>query len=170
MQAIAKLADQALKWSQRSSLKREFDLHADGTLVATLKFRSMLGTFATAESGDGCWTFKRIGFWQNKATIRNCGSDTDLAVFQNNTWSSGGTLEFPDGLKARATTNLWMTKPEFRTEGGQPLVRLDHGGMFRFSAKVVVFPAARGSEDLPLFVLFGWYLAVMLYEDACGGV
>jgi hypothetical protein len=60
-----------------------------------------------------------------------------------------------------------MTKLEFRTEGDEPLVRFDYGGAFRLSAKVVISPAARGSEDLPLFVLFGWYLAVMLYEDAC---
>lgn len=80
MPTIAELADQELSWSQRSSLlKREFDLRAGGTLVATLKFRSMLGSFATAEGGDGCWTFKRVGFWQNKATIRSCGSDTNLA-------------------------------------------------------------------------------------------
>lgn len=85
----------------------------------------------------------------------------------NNTWSSGGTLEFPDGRKAKATTNLWMSKLEFQTEGDEPLVRFDYGGAFRLSAKVVISPAAREREDLPLFVLFGWYLAFMLYEDSC---
>lgn len=166
MQTIAKLADQDLRWSQRGSFKRDFDLRADEAPVATLKFRTHFGTFATAEGGDGCWTFKRVGFWRNDATIRTCGSDTNLAVFRNNTWSSGGTLEFPEGRKAKATSNLWMTKLEFRTEGDEPLIRFDYGGVFRLSAKVVIFPAGRDSGDLHLFVLFGWYLAVMLYEDA----
>lgn len=166
MQSIAQLAGRELKWSHRKGGRREFELHADGTLVATLKFRSAFGTFATAEGGDGCWTFKRIGFWQTSTTIRTCGSDTNLAVFRNNTWSSGGTLEFPNGRKARATTNLWMTKMEFRTDADEPLVRFDYGGAFRLSAKVVVSPTGWQAEYLPLFVLFGWYLAVMLYEDA----
>ena len=86
----------------------EYELRADDEVIATLRFRSSFGTFATAESADGCWTFKRIGFWKTKATIRACGSETEIAFFKNNTWSGGGTLELSDGRKFQATTNLWQ--------------------------------------------------------------
>lgn len=85
MQWIAELADRELRWSQRSALKKESDLRSDRTLVATLEFRTLFGTFATATAADGCWTFKRVGFWRNDATVRECASDASLAVFKNNT-------------------------------------------------------------------------------------
>lgn len=168
MQKITQLSKHDLSWSQPSAGKMEYELRSDGELVATLKFRSDFGTLATAESGDGCWTFKRSGFWQSKASIRACRSDMDLAVFKNNTWNSGGTLEFSDGCKFKATTNLWMTNFEFKTETDQPLVRFEYGGVFRRRAKVDISPLARSTPQVPLFVLFGWYLVIMLDSDAAG--
>ena len=108
MKKIAEIAQRKLKWSQPKALKREYELRADRELVATLKYRSAWGSFAIAESADGCWTFKRVGFWQTKATIRASGSDTDVAVFNNNTWANGGTLELTDGRKYPATSNFWQ--------------------------------------------------------------
>ncbi len=166
MQKIMDLAQQPLKWTQPRMLKQEYELRTGDELVGTLKFRSLWGTLATAQSDDGCWTFKRIGFWQNKASIRVCDSETDLALFQNNTWTSGGTLTFSDGRRFKATTNFWMTNYEFRSEADDPLVRFKYGGVFRLSAGVEILPAARQLVELPVLVLFGWYLAIMLYEDS----
>jgi len=169
MLKIADFATGPLKWAQPKMSKHEYELLAEQQLLATLKFRSMFGTLATGESGDGCWTFKRVGFWQNKATIRECGSETDLATFKNNTWSSGGTLEFVAGPTFRATTNFWMSKYEFRTGGDEPLLRFKYGGTFRLSSTVEVLPAASALRELPLLVLFGWYLAINLHNDAAAG-
>ncbi len=165
MKKTARLQGDELKWSQPRAGKKEYHLHSRGELVATLKFRSMFGTFATAETGDDCWTFKRVGFWQNKATIRVCGSDTDLAAFRNNTWDGGGTLEFADGRKFKATTNSWGTRFEFQTETNQPLVHFRYGGLFRRSAEVEITPLARDMSYVPLLLLFGWYLVIMLDSD-----
>jgi len=166
MEKISGEAAQPLKWVQPSGLKLEYELLAGETEAATLKFRSCWGTLARAESADGCWTFKRNGFWQTRASIRMCGANTDLAVFQNNTWTGGGTLTFTAGARYKATTNLWMTNYEIRTENDEPLVRFNYGGLFRLSAQVEIQSAAKGLADLPLLVLFGWYLAVMCYMDA----
>lgn len=166
MQSIVDVAQQPLQWMQPSLLKEAYELRTGEALVATLNFRSSWGTLATAQSADGCWTFKRTGFWQNKASVRVCGMETDLAVFQNNTWSNGGTLTFSDERHFKATTNFWMTNYEFRTEADEPLVRFKYGGVFRLSAQVEILPAASGLAELPLLVLFGWYLAIMLYMDS----
>jgi hypothetical protein len=163
---IAEVIGRELEWMQPSAWKMEYELRAGDELIATLRFRSSFGSFATAESEDGCWTFKRVGFWQIRATIRGCGSDMEIAVFKNNTWSGGGTLELPDGRKILATTNLWQTSFEFKTEAGETLVRFHIGGFVHLSATVEIQLGADGVPELPLLVTFGWYLAVMMYMDS----
>ena len=154
-----------LTWSQPSAGRREYELRSGAELVAALKFRSRFGTLATAESGDACWTFKRVGFWQSRASIRACGSETDLAVFTNQTWGNGGTLEFAGGRAFKATTNFWMTNFELLTDADEVLVRFKYGGVFRRSAEVEILPAAKGISEVSLLVLFGWYLVIMLDID-----
>lgn len=165
MNKIAEVIGRELEWVQPSAWKMEYELRAGDELLATLRFRSSFGSFATAESADGCWTFKRVGFWQTRVTIRRCGSDTDIATFKNNTWSGGGTLELPDGREILATTNLWQTNFEFKTEAGETLVRFKTGGLVHLSATVEIQPDAAGVPELPWVVMFGWYLAVMMYMD-----
>lgn len=162
---IAGMIGRELEWMQPSAWKMEYELRAGDELIATLRFRSSFGSFATAESADGCWTFKRIGFWQTRATIRGCGSDTDVGVFKNNTWSGGGTLELPDGRKIPATTNLWQTNFEFKTEQGETLIRYKTAGLVHRSAKVEIRADAARMQELPWVVMLGWYLAVMMYMD-----
>ena len=166
MKKIAGEIGRELKWVQPSAWKMEYELRADDELIATLRFRSSFGSFATAESADGCWTFKRIGFWQTKATIRACGSDAEIGIFKNNTWSGGGTLELSDGRKLPASTNGWRTTFEFKSEAGETLVRFKCGGIVHLSATVEIQPDAAGLPELPLIVMLGWYLTVMMYMDA----
>jgi hypothetical protein len=162
---ISQLTSHPLKWVQ-PSLRMEYELLTVDTLVATLQFRSAWGTLAYAESGDGNWTFKRIGFWQKQASIRVNGVDEDIAIFTNNTWSQGGTLEFNNGRRFKATTNFWMTQLEWETEDEQPLIRFHIGGFCKQSAEVEILPEAARLPELPILVLFGWYLILMLHRDS----
>jgi len=166
MKNIAPLLGHEFQWEQPNAFKMEYELRDGDDLVASLRFRSSFGTLATGESADGCWTFKRVGFWRTHATIRARGSDSDLAVFKNNTWSGGGTLEFPDGRKFLATTNFWQTQLEFKTETGGPLFHLKSGGVVHLSAKVDFQPQAAAIPELPWMVMLGWYLTVMMHMDS----
>lgn len=169
MRTITQASAKGIRWSQPRAARMEYELRSGADLLATLKCRNMFGTFATAEGADGCWTFKRVGFWQNRASIRACGSETDLAVFTNNTWDRGGTLQFPDGRAFKATTNFWMTNFEFRTGADEPLVTFDYGGVFHRSADVQVSALGQRTAECPLLVLFGWYLVLMLDMDNGAG-
>ena len=163
MRRIAQ-SSHGLKWAEVSA--RQHELRAGDELVATLGLQSRFGTLAKAESGDGCFTFKRVGFWQSRASIRACDSEAEVALFTNNTWASGGTLEFPDGRRYKATTNAWMTRLEFTSESEERLVGFHYGGFFRRKADVELSSAALQDPHLHLLVTFGWYLAVMLSNDA----
>ena len=166
MRRIAELAGQSLKWEQPSALKMKYELRTEnGELAALLHFRSSFGSFATAETADGCWTFKRIGFFQTKVTIRACGSDHDIGIFKNNTWSGGGTLQLADGESFQGATNFWHTKFGFETEPGEKLIEFERGGLLHLSATVKIQPNALSRAELPLMVTLGGYLIVMMSMD-----
>lgn len=166
MLKLAELVDQELAWSQPSALKMEFELSAGGKPVGALKFRNSFGSHATATLADGEWTFKRIGFWRNWACIREAGSSANLAMFQNNTWKSGGTLQFIGGRSFRASTHFWQKKFMFKDETKEKVVRFRYGGVFHRSAIVDVTKHGRDFPELPMLILFGWYLVIMLESDS----
>lgn len=170
MDKLVDLIDRELKWTQPAALKMQYELHAGEELAARLAFRSSFGSFAMGQSADGCWTFKRAGFFQTRVTIRVCNEETDIAVFRNNTWSGGGSLELRGGRKLLATTNLWQTNLEFKTESGETLIRFKSGGVIHLSALVEIQPTAAGLTELPLLVMLGWYLIVMMHMDSAASV
>ncbi len=166
MDKIANFVGLPLLWRRVGLLRAEYELRSDDLVVATLQFRSAWGTFATAQSGDGCWTFKRVGFWQTRATIRACDSEEEIATFKNNTWSHGGTLVFPDGRQYPANTNFWQTQYEFTTAAGEPLIHFHNRGFFGSSAEVTILPQAKEMPELPWMVSLGWYLIIMMQNDS----
>lgn len=166
MKSIRQLTSSDLKWSQPSATRADYELRAGGELAGTLRFRSAFGTLATGECADGCWTFKRVGFFQTRVTIRKCGEELDVASFRNNTWMGGGTLEFTDGTKILANTNFWQTRLQFTLESGKPVGAFTKGGMIHLNVAVEVDRSAVGLDQMPLIVLLGCYLIVMMQNDA----
>lgn len=171
MRVIRDVADRELTWSQPSMFASEYELHAGGDLAGSLAFRSSFGTFATGATGDGVWTFKRVGFWKSFVTIREQDSPDDLARYEHATWSFGGTLELVDGRKYHLDTNFWQTEFKLMTEGDRPLVVFRKiSGVFHASSIVDVRPEARSLDELPWMVLLGWYLTVMMQRDTAAVV
>jgi hypothetical protein len=167
MMKMTELIGRELKWVQPNALKMEYELHAGDRTAATLRFRSSLGSFATAKSADGTWTFKRIGFWRTRVTVRAEGAESDLGVFKNNTWHGGGTLELPDGRTFPANTNFWATSYEFTSEKGEALIVYRKiGGLLHLSSAVEITAQAKSLAELPWMVMLGWYLSVMMHMDS----
>ena len=164
MLKITQLTSHPLKWVQ-PSMKMEYELLTGETLAATLKFRSMWGTLAFVNSGDGDWTFKRIGFWQPRATVRVEGRTDDLAVFEHHTWSGGGTLTLAGWRPVRVTTNVWHSKIEFLSADDDVLFRYLTEGFLRQESQVEVMPSLGRMPERLWLLLFGWYLVVMMHED-----
>lgn len=169
MKSLHELAGRELEWKQPHMSRREFELMEGDQVVATLAFRSLLGSFATATTADGSWTFKRVGFWKPHVTVRVAGAENEVATFRNNTWSAGGTLTFPDGQALRASTNFWQSRYDFLNDADEPLVRY-HGirALLRHGATVEITAAGAKLRELPLLVTLGWYLAVKMADDAGG--
>jgi len=138
----ADLAGRDLRWIKSNG----YELRDGDDVVATLRFRSRWGSLATAESADGCWTFKRVGFLQTLG-----GETTAVGKLQG----------------AAANTSCWMTKFAFSTEAGEPLVRFTKiFGLLKLSSTVDILPAATDQSAPPWLVMLGWYLTIQMHNDA----
>jgi hypothetical protein len=163
---LSELVGQGLIWSKPKDLKGVYELRFGEERLASLRFRSMWGTFATGETAEGRWTFKRVGFFLNRVTVRRASSDSEIGVFVND-WTMGGTLQLPDGRRYRGNTNFWMTNYALTDERDQPIVSYRRiGGMTSLSAAAEIEPAGASVPELPWLMLLGWYIAVMLHEDS----
>lgn len=172
MQPIRELVGRELCWTQPSAMARDYELRNGESVVATLSFRSLFGSYATARAAEGAWTFKRTGFWKPSVTVRTEGADEEIAVFRNRTWSGGGTLELRDGGALQANTNFWMSHLEFKDEREESLVSFRAvRGLIHLSADVEIAAAGARRDELPWIVALGWYLIVKMREDstAAGG-
>jgi len=154
------------RWVQPRVLERAWEFQQGDDRVATLTFRSAFGSFATATSADGSWTFKRVGFWQTRATVRAEGGTEDLAVFEHNTWSGGGTLTLAGGRPVRVTTNFWQSKIEFLSADDDVLFRYLTEGFLRQESELEIMPSLVRMPEMPWLLLFGWYLVVMMHQDS----
>ena len=154
-----------LAWTQPHMLTSDYELRHGQELIGSLRFRSSWGSLATAEVDGGCWTFKRLGFFHTRVSIRACNSETDLGIFRNNTWSGGGTLELPDERRFPANTNFWHSRYEFVAPDGTPLILYRTKKGFRLNGEMEMLPSVKAMKEAPWLAMLGWYLAVMMYRD-----
>jgi hypothetical protein len=166
MKTIRSVVDHELTWSQESVFKSEFELRFGGEPVATLRLPKMIGTKGVAESGDGSWTFERIGFWKMKTDVTDGRSSVVLGSYASNAWKPGGVLQLPNGKKFTFWRSGWKRTAEFRTEEGEPLFQIQYRGSFRVSASVRINRLALQTPELPWMVLLGFYLGVMARRDS----
>jgi len=154
-----------LFWKQPHLMEPVFELKSNEEVVGELHFKNSFGSRAFGSTADGEWTFKRQGFVHTYVSIRRKGEEANQAIFRNNTWSGGGTLEFPDGRKFQANSNYWHALFEFKNETGEPILRFTNIGGFKLHAQLDLFPPSEFLVETPMLALLGWYLAVMISRD-----
>ena len=194
MRTILTFADQELLWRQPSMFKYDYELRIGEETVATLRWRSISGSHATAETAEGSWTFKRVGFWHPRITARPAGIERDAAIFEPR-WTGSGTLTMAQGIAYRwGPTNGWQTRWAWHNADGTPIVQFHnkHGmateGYVELAPAATALPpvthldgtyqpvAASEAEatpatlpEIPLLVTLGWYLLILAALDAANG-
>jgi hypothetical protein len=162
-----------MEWVQPKALNRTFELRAGGDHLATLAFRSSFGSLASADTADGSWTFKRVGFFNPRITVRAAMSETDLAVYQPKFWGDG-VLAFRDGPSfSWKPANFWATEWVFKDEADNSILVFKSGiekgklsDMFKTQATVEVQPVLTPRQWLPLLAALGMYLLILRQEEA----
>jgi hypothetical protein len=102
-------SDANLKWARPAAKKRCFELRSGDDGIAMLAWEKTFGTLATAQTSEKTWTFKRVGFFNVRVTVRSPGSEADIAVFKPS-WGYGGTLEVQGRAYTWKKLDFWGNK------------------------------------------------------------
>ena len=78
MRRISDVSARPLSWTPPSARDGSYELRAGEEIVGTLCWER--GSLAVAEVAEGRWTFKRVGCWRPRVSVRQAGSDTDWAI------------------------------------------------------------------------------------------
>jgi hypothetical protein len=164
------VVDRELEWHQPEALHRSYQLTFDGHEVATLRFEKLFGSLATGECGQRRWTFKRTGFLSPRVSVREAGSETDVALFTP-TWTGSGWVAFASGRRYQlGHRNFWRTEWAFQAEDGSDAIVLSGPhGLFKAGGTASVAQSAAGMPEAPVMLLLIWYLRVLMNEDAGAG-
>jgi hypothetical protein len=170
-----------LQWLQPKGMSRSYELYSGENLVARLDFQSAWGSLALAVTSAQCWTFKRVGFFNTRVTVRLAGStDTasreeapDIAVYRPN-WRGEGWIETAASRKVYwRPANFWASRFLISAEDGSPLINYQEGvehphfaDWFKTQAGVTIEYPARGIPETPMLILLGWYLILLQEEDS----
>lgn len=161
-------------WVQPKLSHRNFELRAGDLLFATLEFQSAWGSLATAICSDGNWSFKRVGFFNPRVTVRSAGQETDLAVYRPKWTGTEGELAFLSGQHFHwKAANFWATQYAFVMPDGSPILTFKPGveeghlsDFFKYQARVEIEPGVIRIPELPVLALLGWYLMILQQDDA----
>ena len=172
MTEFRRIESTTVEWLQPKASERVFELRTDEALVGSLRFRSNLGTLADAQTAQGAWTCKRIGFLNPRITIRVEGSDADLAIFKPDLWGHG-IVTFKDGASYTwKPGSFWQTKWLFADSAGQELLEFKQGtedhkwhDIFKTQATVTISSVAPRGEELSVLLCLGMYLLTAHEDD-----
>jgi hypothetical protein len=167
-----------LSWHQPKLLQRAYELQDGAQRIGTLTFVKSGGSLAEASVGADHWTFKRVGFFRTRLTVRKRGEDVDLAVYHPGGFGSEGNLEFASGQSYKwVHANFWASTWQFVDRSGDVIIAFKPGSdernwssMFKYQAFVEINPAACQLDEMPLLVSLGWYLMILQNDDAAVAV
>jgi hypothetical protein len=167
MKSIRESINFGLNWSQPKAMTQAYELHAAGEVVGRLTWLNMTGSLAKAETAEGIWTFKRVGFLSPKVSSRVAGTEKDIALFEPS-FTGAGWLNCESGLRLRwKSTGFWHRVWSFSQPDEQPLVSFKSAQtLFKAAAEVEIAHAARDLPELSYLVCMGWYLVVLSAADA----
>ncbi len=170
-----------LQWLQPKGMSRSFELYSGETLVGRLDFQSAFGSLALGVTAEQSWSFKRVGFFNTRVTVRPATPPDaparqdapDLAVYRPN-WRGEGWIEIASGCKVYwRPANFWASRFMFTAQDSSPLIHFHEGiehphfaDWFKTQAGVTIEYPARGMPETPMLVLLGWYLIILQEEDS----
>jgi hypothetical protein len=162
-------SDAILQWAQPRAKTRFFELRSGEDVVATLAWEKPFGTLAAAQTAEKTWTFKRVGFFNPRVTVRSPASEADIAVFRPS-WGYGGTLEVQGKTFTWKKLDFWGSKWGFAWQDGTVLLSFSYASglnaIFKLEGTVELSPGSVSTViDVPLLATLGWYVMVLMHDD-----
>jgi len=173
MTKLSQLEGAQAEWMQPKTFERLYELRWGEETLAWLSFRSSTGTLASAETGEGSWTFKRVGFLNPRITVRAVGDEEDLAVYHPKFWGDG-VLSLKSGLHfAWKPTNFWSTAWAFIDAEEKVVIAFQPGvekerlrDILKTQFTLTLHQIGAIRETAPLLATLGMYLLILHQADA----
>ena len=156
MKPIHEAAVQDLQWTRVKGWQCAFELHSGDEVLARLyrqkEIHSMVG-----EAADGCWAFRRRGFWNADIVVTDLSSQAEVAIVKK---GRNKSLAFSDGrLFTFQKTSFWRNEWVWLNAEGTPLIHFQHG------KHLMLEPLALSLPELSLLTIVGWHLLVLQQEE-----
>jgi hypothetical protein len=157
MNQLQRFIGQEIFWEKTSFFSSDYQLVADGEILATLDMGGW-GQNAAANSADGSIAIRSQGFFNKSYHVDYAG--TTLAVYTPN-WGGSGTLQFSDGrIFNWGSMGFFSGEYAWKDQYQIPLMRFSSsfGGGKLY---VVIEPAAGSRAELSLLAILGRYLKTL---------
>jgi hypothetical protein len=143
-----------------------YELRLGEEALATLRWERALGLLAVAESAEGVWTFRRRRLPHLRVNIFRGNLGQEAATFLAG--PQGRTLQTSDNRHfAWNPANYWRAEWIWSDGTGAPLIRFKYQfSMLTTRGRIKIEPRSAKLPELSLLVLLGWYLMVVMSEDA----
>ena len=154
------------KWVRAGRGRSE--LVAEGSVFASLTWAKSWGSLATAETNNGSWTFKRVGFLHPMVTVRRPGSDANIGVVEMS-WSGAGNVSLAGHSFRIQPTNFWHSEWTAKDAGGSKLFTLKTRATLKGqSAEVAFEPVGLSTGLIELLSALVWYIVLLSARDYDG--
>ena len=151
-----------LHWIQTSAFERYFELYSKHAVIGKLRFEAhgtAHGTLTIASPATEGWKLEGTGILKPRVTIRETGSDDDLAIHRSGFWGDGW-VEFVQGSNFQwKPTSFWAIERGFYNERKELLFTLEPK-LYLLKIHFVVKLEARcnGLDELPLLLMLACFL------------
>src|SRR5262245_40785749 len=164
MRTLEEVAGRALTWQEPFCGTRQSELRAGDEVVATLRWKSALGSCAIAETAGGAWTLERRGIFNPTIAVRKTDSTIEVATMERR-WNGCGTLQGPGGRRYQwSKPSFWGGEWNFTDDAGRVVMRF-RPRVLKSSAPITIEAAGASAQDVPLLLVVGWYLIVSMARD-----
>lgn len=144
---------------------RMYELSQGDNVYARLTWQKLGGSHALGESQAGSFSFKRVGFFSTKVTIRTTESDLDIGYFYP-TMLGGGRIELRDGRMWKIKA-MGLFQPRYVVFDNSERAVLNFKVKGFGSGSELTFAKPYPDEKTAyLLAIIGWYVSILANEDS----
>jgi len=153
-----------LTWSTvPKSRPRTYTLTQGTAVVGKLSWQKDWGSLVLGETRTGSWSFKRVGFFNTRVSIRTAGTEQEVAAFHPHLFGGGWAELSGNHMWRLQAKGLFKQTYEFVDHSGRVALTLKPNGD---NAEVTFADLSLDERTASLLTLLIWYVALLANEDA----
>lgn len=144
----------------------EYELYYENDVMARLRWVKAQGSMAMGEAAGARWSFKRVGFFATRISVRYEGSDADLALFTANWKGDGSVTVTGNGDFAWKSTSFWKANYALTDKAGNVVLSIIHDDCVSPDvAKLTLGSGAVNTTIGTLLACLAMYVGLLAIED-----